>query len=184
MTTHETATLAADLVLVDEHDRVLLIRRGRDPHLGAWALPGGRVDTGETFRAAAIREAREETGIDLTGSLLATVGTYSDPDRDPRGRVVSTAFTTRLTKPVNVVAGNDASYCLWVDANRALDDGLAFDHDQILIDALHRLDDLRGLFEPEKRGFWPALLAALRFDTRAGGGRALSQIAQNRKAQQ
>jgi 8-oxo-dGTP diphosphatase len=151
--THETAALAADLLLVDERDRILLVRRGNAPHLGAWALPGGRVDTGETFLQAAIREAKEETGLDLTNTRLVTVGTYSDPGRDPRGRVVSTVYAARIDKPAAVTAGSDADAIAWLAVEDAFNRYLAFDHERIIIDALEVLDDHAGLYAAE-RGFW------------------------------
>jgi 8-oxo-dGTP diphosphatase len=169
MTAHETAALAADLVLVDEHDRILLIRRGNDPHLGAWALPGGRVDAGETFHQAAVREAKEETGLDLTNTRLVTVGTYGDPGRDPRGRVVSTVYAARIDRAAAVRAGSDADAIAWLAVDDAFNRYLAFDHERIIGDALERLDDLAGLYAAE-RGFW----ASLRYLIRA-------QINQNRK---
>jgi 8-oxo-dGTP diphosphatase len=163
--THETATLAVDLVIVDDQDRVLMIRRGSEPCCGAWALPGGRVDTGETFRDAAVREALEETGLDLTGALLATVDTYGDPARDPRGRVVSIVYATRITGPVTVTAGSDADLVAWLHIDDALNNRwLAFDHERILTDGLERLDDLKGVFEPP--GFWDQLFDALMFRRR------------------
>ena len=70
---------------------VVLIER-RNPPLG-WALPGGFVDYGETLEAAAIREAREETSLDV--ELIGQLGTYSDPSRDPRFHTVSTVFLAR-----------------------------------------------------------------------------------------
>lgn len=171
MTTHETATLAADLVLVDEHDRILLIRRGKNPHLGAWVLPGGRVDAGETFHQAAVREAREETGLDLTHTRLITVGTYGDPGRDPRGRVVSTVYAARIDGSASVTAGSDADAIAWLELGEIFYRYLAFDHERIIGDALEVLDEHAGLYAAEQ-GFWASLRYLL-----------LSQI-KNRKAQQ
>lgn len=138
--THATAVLAADLVLFDENDSVLLVRRAGGPCFGMWALPGGRVDVGETFLAAAVREAREETGLDLTSINLVEVGIYGDPGRDPRGRVVSVVYTARLTAAVPR-AGSDAAELRWIHHDDALNDGLAFDHAAILADALSLLYD-------------------------------------------
>lgn len=134
-------TGAADVVLLAGplHERhVLLIKRGWAPHRGCWALPGGLVDTGETFLEAASREAVEETGIDPVG-LLNQVGVYDTPDRDPRGRVVSVAYYAALPDMPDPLAGDDAAAAQWVLATTALDESLAFDHREILVDAL-RLD--------------------------------------------
>jgi len=116
-----------DVVLLLPGDRVVLVER-RFPPLG-WALPGGFVDLGETLEAAAVREAREETG--LTARLLDLVGCYSDPRRDARRHTVTTAF---LATAVGEPQGGD-------DAARARAFGwdelppLCFDHAEILADA-------------------------------------------------
>jgi 8-oxo-dGTP diphosphatase len=140
MPNHATATLAADLVLFNGYNEVLLARRANDPFAGRWALPGGRVDEGETFLAAAVREAAEETGLDLTNVKLVEVGTYGTPGRDPRGRVVSVAYAAKGSFPA-AVAGSDAAELAWVDPDDALEQGLAFDHATILADALGLLYD-------------------------------------------
>ncbi|MFC0315598.1 NUDIX hydrolase [Gordonia phosphorivorans] len=57
--------LAASVVLVDEDGRVLLVKRGHDPQRGRWSVPGGHVEPGETFAEAAVREVREETGLEV-----------------------------------------------------------------------------------------------------------------------
>jgi len=77
-----TPLLAADAVILCG-GRIVLIRRSNPPFQGCYALPGGFVEVGETVEAAAVREAREETGLDV--ELLGLVGIYSDPARDPRG---------------------------------------------------------------------------------------------------
>lgn len=136
----EVVLIAVDLVLFNEYSQVLVILRRDDPFKGRWALPGGLVGT-ETLLAAAIREALEETGLDLTDVRLVQLGAYGDPGRDPRGRVVSVAYTAKLTGPVKAVASDDAAELRWIDPDTALHDGLAFDHNVILTDALDRLYD-------------------------------------------
>ena len=88
--------LTADCVvfgLDDEDLKILLIQRGLEPFKGQWALPGGFVDVGETVEEAAVREMREETGLDV--QLERLVGVYSDPERDPRGHNVSVVFLAK-----------------------------------------------------------------------------------------
>jgi len=126
-----TPALTVDCVIYDPAGRVLLIRRKNEPFQGAFALPGGFVDIGETVEAACRREVREETGLDVGD--LALVGVYSDAGRDPRGHTVSAAFLTRLPRAAAPTAGDDAATAEWIDDWRT--HPLAFDHAQILEDA-------------------------------------------------
>ncbi|HEV2519137.1 MAG TPA: NUDIX hydrolase [Thermoplasmata archaeon] len=111
--------------------RVLLVRRGRGPFSGSWALPGGFVEPGETVEAAVARELVEETG--LRARATAIVGVYSDPDRDPRGPTVSIAFWMQ-GRGGHPTGGDDAREARWVPVDRA--HHLAFDHDRIVRDGL------------------------------------------------
>lgn len=127
----KTPMLTVDCVVFDRADRLLLIRRKHPPFKGKYALPGGFVDVGETVEAAALRELKEETGLD--GKIAKLIGVYSDPKRDPRGHTVSAAFLIR-TRSTKALAGDDASAAEFVADWRGLK--LAFDHDKILRDAI------------------------------------------------
>ena len=131
-------TLAADAVLFahDEYGvlHVLLIERGWDPFAGRWALPGGHVDPGETFEAAARRELDEETGLTAPDRMVQ-VGVYDAPMRDPRGRVISVAYAGHLPRLVAPTAADDAVAAQWVAVDDLNTDALAFDHALILRDA-------------------------------------------------
>lgn len=129
-----TPQLAVDCVVVDARRRVLLIRRGNPPFKGGYALPGGFVEVGETVETAAARELMEETGVKAGKPRL--IGVYSDPKRDPRGHSVSAAFLMRV-KSVTPRAGDDAADAEWVSDWRQ--ETLAFDHAQILADAMRLL---------------------------------------------
>ncbi|MEV7419084.1 NUDIX domain-containing protein [Streptomyces sp. NPDC089919] len=130
---------------------VLLIRRGQEPYAGEWALPGGFVLPRESAEDAARRELAEETGLPgalVAGLHLEQLRTYSEPDRDPRMRVVSVAFAALvpdLPEPL-AAGGGDAAGARWVPLDGAgLPQGpdapleLAFDHAQILGDARDRV---------------------------------------------
>lgn len=126
-----TPEIAADIVieLEDRPDRpIVVIRRANPPH--GHALPGGFVDIGETVEHAAVREAREETGLDVT--LTALLGVYSDPARDPRGHTVAIVYVA--TARGEPVAGDDAAGVLVVDPASA--PPLIGDHGQIVSDYL------------------------------------------------
>jgi 8-oxo-dGTP diphosphatase len=111
--------------------RVLLVERGIEPYKGRWAFPGGFLNMDETVARCAERELEEETGIKLTGMQL--VGIYSDVERDPRGRVITAAYTA-MTTMQEATAADDAAAAQWWPLN-ALPQ-LAFDHETILKDAM------------------------------------------------
>ncbi len=135
----EIARLTADAVVFGTRNRdrhVLLIRRGWEPFKGYWALPGGHVDAGEHTAAAAHRELREETG--LTVPALQPFAVYADPGRDPRGRYVTFAYTTRLADTPLLRPADDAVDARWLLADDVLTGvhPLGFDHRRLIDDAL------------------------------------------------
>lgn len=145
MAARDNAALTADTVLLAAAggiDHVLLIRRGGEPFAGRWAFPGGFVERDEDLRDGALRELREETGLD-PAAPLRQLGAYGSPDRDPRGRVVSVAWWARLAGAdsagslPSVAGGDDAADARWLPVEQVLrGDELAFDHAHVLRDAL------------------------------------------------
>jgi 8-oxo-dGTP diphosphatase len=126
---YENPALATDAVWIDR-GRILLVRRGRPPYRGMWALPGGFVEQRETVEEAVVRELREETGLVARAERL--VGVYSGPDRDPRKPTTSVAFLMK-GRARTPAGGDDAASAEWVPLSRARP--LAFDHEQIVRDA-------------------------------------------------
>lgn len=122
--------------------QVLLIERGIEPYKGRWAFPGGFLNMEESAEEGALRELKEETG--LTGAYIEQFHTFTDPNRDPRERVITIAYYA-LVRIQEVKGGDDAAKAQWF----ALDEvpQLAFDHDLILRRALKRLRE-RIHFEP------------------------------------
>jgi len=125
-------TLTVDCIVFNEQNELLLIKRGHEPFVGSYALPGGRVEYGETVEQAALRELKEETGVKVES--LQLVGIYSEPNRDPRGHSVSAAFLVRFPEGASVQAGDDAASAEFVKDWRNID--FAFDHKKILADAI------------------------------------------------
>jgi 8-oxo-dGTP diphosphatase len=120
--------LTVDVVVLLPEDRVVLVRRKHPPP--GWALPGGFVDVGEPVEVAAVREVKEETGLDVTLTDLLHV--YSDPRRDARGHTASVVF---LGRAVGAPAGADDAAEARAFRWDELPAPLAFDHARILSDA-------------------------------------------------
>ncbi len=127
----------ADIIIEIDGAGIVLIKRKNPPH--GWAIPGGFVDYGESVEAAAIREAKEETSLDV--ELTRLLGVYSDPDRDPRFHTVSTVFVARASG--NPVGQDDAAEAR-VFTRDNLPDDLAFDHRSILDDYFSSLDNIES----------------------------------------
>jgi 8-oxo-dGTP diphosphatase len=137
---HLRLRLAVDLAIltVREDDlHVLVIERGGEPYRGQLALPGGFLRPNEDLREAAVRELAEETGLGGEGLHLEQLKTYGEPDRDPRGRVVSVAYLAIAPDLPIPVAGSDARSAQWAQV-ASLGPKLAFDHAEILRDAVER----------------------------------------------
>ncbi|MFC4145112.1 NUDIX domain-containing protein [Micromonospora mangrovi] len=167
---HAELRLTADLAVLTVREgrlEVLVIRRGNEPFLGCPALPGGFVRADESVDETAVRELAEETG--LTGLHLEQLEVFSDPRRDPRGRVVTVAYLAVAPDLPVPRAGSDAAGASWESVDRMLDGeaDLAFDHARIMAAAVERartkleyttlatafcdeeftIGDLRGVYE-------------------------------------
>jgi len=115
--------------------KVLLIRRGRPPFEGLWAIPGGFLDSEESLEAGALRELEEETGV--TNVYLEQLYTFGAPHRDPRGRVITVAYVALVPAAVQARAGDDTAEAEWHSIHHLPE--LAFDHAEIVQYALQRL---------------------------------------------
>jgi 8-oxo-dGTP diphosphatase len=121
--------------LLTYRGKLVVVRRKYPPFRGKLALPGGFVEYGETVEEAAVREFEEETG--LKTAVERILGVYSDPDRDPRGQVVSVVFLLRR-KGGKIKSGSDAESVELVLPEEAGD--MAFDHARIIKDYLNLKD--------------------------------------------
>lgn len=134
-----------DIIIEIKNRGIVLIERANPPH--GWALPGGFVDYGETLEMAAIREAREETCLEV--KLFRQFHTYSDPSRDSRRHTITTVFLA--TAEGDPVAASDAKSCKVVPPDQ-LPGPLVFDHERIIKD--YRLFKVDGKDPFTKEGFF------------------------------
>ena len=136
---YERPSVTVDVVIFSLHNddlRVLLIQRKYEPYQGAWAIPGGFVQMGESLEEAARRELMEETAV--SNVYLEQLFTFGQPDRDPRTRVITIAYIALVPyDAIQPQAGDDAAEAAWFSMNDLPD--LAFDHQEILDYALTRL---------------------------------------------
>ena len=129
-----TPLLTVDIIIemLDQPERpIVLIERKYPPY--GWALPGGFVDYGESLEDAAIREAKEETGLDVR--LVRQFHSYSDPERDERFHTITTVYVARAEG--DPVAGDDAADVGMFDLND-LPEEIAFDHRGIVGDYIEK----------------------------------------------
>ena len=126
--------VTADCVVIanEKLPKVLLIQRGIEPYKDRWAFPGGFMNMDETTEECAIRELMEETGLKV--EELKEIGSYSKVDRDPRGRTITVAYLAIVDKPTEVKGNDDAAKAEWFSISEL--PPLAFDHDEIIMDAL------------------------------------------------
>ena len=134
---HPRPALTVDVVIFTirtNHLHLLLVRRKQEPFAQMWALPGGFVNIDEPLNQAAARELEEETGV--RDVYLEQLHTYGDPDRDPRGRIVTVVYIAfiPISENIHPECGDDADQARWFSVNELPD--LAFDHAEIITDAL------------------------------------------------
>lgn len=138
---YPAAAVTVDLVALTIRDDALCalaVRRGEEPYVGRWALPGGFVRADEDLDAAASRELVEETGVPAGRLHLEQLGTYGAPRRDPRMRVITVAYLGLAPDLPLPTAGGDAAGARWAPVGELEQAGLAFDHSAILADGIER----------------------------------------------
>ena len=124
--TYKNPLVTVDIIL-EIDDKIILIRRQNPPY--GWALPGGFVNYGESLESAAVREAKEETSLEVV--LVDQFHTYSDPGRDPRHHTITTVF---IGKGIGVPKPADDAKQLGMFSINDLPDPIVFDHKNIIND--------------------------------------------------
>lgn len=131
---YRNPSLTADIFIFDDKQNFILIKRKNEPYKNHWALPGGFVDYGECVEDAAIREALEETSINV--KLDKLIGVYSEPSRDPRGHTVSVVYSARGN--MEEMKADDDACDINIFTKKDLEKiNLAFDHDKIINDCFN-----------------------------------------------
>ena len=121
--------VTVDAFVVDRRGRLLLVRRGRPPFQGSWALPGGFCEYGETTESCCARETLEETGV--TVRVAELLGVYSDPKRDPRWHTVTVLYAARPVRG-KAKGSDDAAEARWFSRSELSRLDYAFDHGKII----------------------------------------------------
>ena len=133
MSKYRIPSVTTDIFIFDDDFNFILIKRKNDPYKGCWALPGGFVEYGESVETAAMREAKEETSIDV--ELKELVNVYSEPNRDPRGHTITVAYIAK--GDFNERKADDDAEDIDIFSAEELDEiQLAFDHKKIIDDCL------------------------------------------------
>ncbi|MCQ2229050.1 MAG: NUDIX hydrolase [Bacteroidales bacterium] len=134
-------SVTTDCIVITKEStpKVLLIERGGEPYKGCWAFPGGFLDMDETAEQCAMRELKEETGLDVTN--IKQLGAYSKVDRDPRGRTITIAYLSTIDAPKAVTGLDDAAKAQWFPISDLPQ--LAFDHKEIMDDAIKLFNSMK-----------------------------------------
>ncbi len=133
VTAYRNPIPTADVLIHVPGRGVALIERANPPH--GWALPGGFIDYGESAEDAAVREAKEETGLDVR--LIGLLGVYSKPGRDPRHHTLTVVYIAEALEPEKLKAGDDAAMAAFWPLGE-LPAQIAFDHREIIEDFIVR----------------------------------------------
>jgi len=121
----------ADAVILDG-GKILLVKRGREPEKGKWAVPGGHMERDETAEEACVREVKEETGLEVR--IVKLIGVFSSPSRDPIRQTVASAYLCVPAGSTEAKGGDDAAEAKWFRLKGL--PPLAFDHAQMVAAAL------------------------------------------------
>jgi mutator protein MutT len=129
---HRNPIPTIDAIIHNHKNQILLVKRGNEPFKDHLSLPGGFVNFGEKVEDALKREVKEEASLNV--EPMEILGVYSEPNRDPRGHIMSVVFICLTVDDLNGKAGDDAKEMHWINLNEFEKHDLAFDHKKILQD--------------------------------------------------
>ena len=124
--------------IIQKNSQILLVKRKKEPFKGYLVLPGGFVNEGERVEDAVKREIKEETSLDI--ELIDILGVYSEPERDPRGHIMSTVFIGKISKSsdkADAMAQDDAAAIEWLNFEAVDNTRIGFDHKKIITDFIN-----------------------------------------------
>ena len=124
--------------IIQKNSQILLVKRKKEPFKGYLVLPGGFVNEGERVEDAVKREIKEETSLDI--ELIDILGVYSEPERDPRGRIMSTVFIGKISESsdkADAMAQDDAAAIEWLNFEAVDNTRIGFDHKKIITDYIN-----------------------------------------------
>ncbi len=146
---YRNPTPTVDAIIHNKENKILLVKRKKDPYKNYLSLPGGFVNYGETVEDSVKREIQEETSLII--EPIEILGVYSDPNRDPRGHVMSIVFICLSLENESEKAGDDAIELCWIDAKEIIEQNLAFDHKVILQDYFNWRNSKNTFWSTKKR---------------------------------
>lgn len=147
---YQQIRVAVDTVCIAKEENVeyiLMVKRKYEPFRNAWALPGGFLKENEELETGAVRELSEETAIsiDINPQSLVQIKAYGTLGRDPRPRrIISVAFLVELHVKPTVADTNESVEVVWIPVSTLLNEPIAFDHKQIIGDAIALRDGIRS----------------------------------------
>jgi 8-oxo-dGTP diphosphatase len=124
--------------IIQKNSQILLVKRKKEPFKGYLVLPGGFVNEGERVEDAVKREIKEETSLNI--ELIDILGVYSEPERDPRGHIMSTVFIGKIPESsdkADAMAQDDAAAIEWLNFEAVDNTRIGFDHKKIITDFIN-----------------------------------------------
>lgn len=133
MNNSKNSTSSTVDAIIQRNSQILFVKRKKEPFKGMLTFPGGFVNDNEKVEDTVIREVKEETSLSI--KPIDILGVYSDPNRDPRGHIISTVFIVEISdNNFEATAKDDAEDIKWIDIDKTDNENFGFDHKKIILD--------------------------------------------------